>query len=608
MRIVFSMLLFASAAAALCAQVPTTPQTKDKPKNDKSAKLPPSPLDKVEGYKRRIIEGFTVMLSAEAVEAELPDAEVKPLDALALEFQTLKKTLPVKIFEALQKLPVWVDWDEYEPLGNGRDGKAVATYSWEYLYPQLATKKIAYKSRCVTVHSLKMLAESHQPKIENQSLALLREYAHAVHEQLLGMEHAGIKAGYRTIMERRLYDRAQVVCARESDFFGELTCAYFDQLHHYPKTRDELKKHDPASLFLLESIWGNAKKTTKPPLVPAATVKQKTLTEPSAADGIELAFADVTIGATVHGPDFKTGDGQGCAVILATFGGDELVILEKLAKLYEELSPYGAKVVVAHSPTADAEAIKKKLDERGIAYTGLDKVLFPQYEGDPRPEPPGHAVVFDAEGKSVFRGSGYDATPHARAAVAKMLIAKAISGDAPKPLMPLLDGFAQGSQPILEFLPKIAAAAQSGDPAVAGAAKALATAILAPGVAQLAEAQALAKSDPLAAYSGAEKLSLVYKGTSVAAKAAGFMEPLKSNPVVAKELKARKLFDPIKKLDQFLMTQPGSNATLDDKFNRPNKATIDQLLALHSQLKKAHLTARCTEESIKLAAKYSLGE
>ncbi len=604
------MLLFASAAAALGVQVPvpTAPQIKAKPKTDKPAKLPPSPLDKVEGYKRRIIEGFTVMLSAESVEAELPDAEVKPLDALALEFQTLKKILPVKIFEAIQKLPVWVDWDEYEPLGNGRDGKSIASYSWGNLYQQLAEKKIAYKSRCVTVHSLKMLAESHQPKVENQSLALLREYAHAVHEQILGTDHAGIKAGYRAIMERHLYDRAQVMCGRESDFFGELTCAYFDQLHHYPKTRDELKKHDPASSLMLESIWGHAKKNTKPPPAPAAPVKQKTLAESSAADGIELAFADVTLGATVHGPNFKTDDGKDCAVILATFGGDELVILVKLTKLHEELSPYGAKVAVAHSPTADAETIKKKLDERGIVYTGLDNALFPQYEGDPRPEPIGHAVIFDAEGKCVFRGSGYDATPHARAVVAKMLIGKAIPGDAPKPLMTLLDTFAQGSQPILEFLPKIAAAAQSGDPAVAGAAKALATAILAPGVAQLAEAQSQAKSDPLAAYSGAEKLAMVYKGTSVAAKAASLMEPLKSNPVVAKELKARKLFDPIKKLDQYLMTQPGSNATLDDKFNRPNKATIDQLLALHAQLKKAHPTARCTEESIKIVAKYSLGE
>ncbi len=192
--------------------------------------------------------------------------------------------------------------------------------------------------------------------------------------------------------------------------------------------------------------------------------------------------------------------------------------------------------------------------------------------------------------------------------MAKLLIAKAIPGDAPKPLMPLLEAFALGSQPILESLPKIAAAAQSGDPAVAGAAKALATAMLAPGVAQLAEAQSQAKTDPLAAYSGMEKLASMYKGTSVAAKAAAILEPLKSNPVVAKELKARKLFDPIKKLDQYLMTQPGSHATLDDKFNRPNKATIDQLLALHAQLKKAHPMARCTEESIKIAAKYSLAE
>ena len=136
----------------------------------------------------------------------------------------------------------------------------------------------------------------------------------------------------------------------------------------------------------------------------------------------------------------------------------------------------------------------------------------------------------------------------------------------------------------------------------------MAAVILAPAQALLVEAQTNVKTDPLAAYITAEKIPLTYKGTSVTAKAMALMEQLKLNPAVAKELKARKLFDPIKKLDQHLMSQPGSFVPLDDKFQKPNKAAIDQMVALNAQLKKAHPSALCTAEAAKMTAKYSLGE
>ncbi len=614
MRIVVSMLVFALVAGSIAAQAPAPgPQAKDKakdkPKTDKPVKLPPSPLDKVEGYKRRIIEGFTVMVTPEALEGEIKDAELKPLDALALEFQTMKKAMPPKHVELLQKVTVWLEWDIYEPIGNGREGRALATYYGGTPQSMIAAKKDAFKAKCVTVHSLKMLAEEHQPKRDSHRLVMLHEFAHAVHDQLLGFDHAGIQTAYKQAMERKLYDKAQYASTNEKEFFAELTCGYYDQLQHYPKTRDDLKKHDPVTHQLLESIWGTGKKPVKT-VATAAPVKPKTLAELNGADKFDLkiAIADIKLGATVHGAEFKTEDAKDAVVILSNFGGDELLVLEKLARMHEELAPYGAKVAVAYSFVKDPDAVKKLLEERGVAYTGLDKALYPLKGGQTRSEAPGHTVIFDEAGKCVFRGSGYEAAPHARAAVAKMLVAKAIPGTPPKGLVPVVEALLQGVTPILDHLPKIGALTVNADPDTAAAAKALAAAILAPAQAILAEAQTNAKSEPLAAFLLAEKIPATYRGTSTAAKATAMMDQLKLNPVVAKELKARKLFEPIKKLDQHLMAQPGSFSPLDDKFQCPNKAYIAQLVVFNAQLRKVHPLAQCTAEAAKITAKYYIGE
>ncbi len=613
MRIVASMLVFACAAGLIAAQAPAPgPQAKDKakekPKTDKPVKLPPSPLDKVEGYKRQIIEGFTVMVTPEAAEGEIKDAELKPLDALALEFQTMKKAMPPKHVELLQKVTVWIEWDVYEPISNGREGRALATYYGGTPQSLIAAKKDPFKAKCITVHSLKMLAEEHQPKRDSHRLVMLHEFAHAVHDQLLGFDHAGILTAYKQAMERRLYDKAQYVSTNEKEFFAELSCGYYDQLQHYPKTRDDLKKHDPVSHQLMESIWGTGKKPVK--TVAAAPVKPKSLAELNGADKFDLkiAIADIKLGATVHGTEFKTEDAKDAVVILSNFGGDELLVIEKLARMHEELSPYGAKVVVAYCFVKDPDAVKKLLEERAVAYTGLDKALYPLKGGQTRSEAPGHTVIFDETDKCVFRGSGYEAMPHARAAVAKMLVAKAIPGSPPKGLVPVVEAMSQGASPILDHLTKIGPLMVNADPDTAAGAKALAAAILAPAQAILAEAQTNAKTEPLASFLLAEKIPAAYKGTSTAAKATAMMDQLKLNPIVAKELKARKLFEPIKKIDQHLMAQPGSFSPLDDKFQNPNKAYIAQLVALNAQLKKAHPLALCTAEAAKITAKYRIGD
>ena len=38
-----------------------------------------------------------------------------------------------------------------------------------------------------------------------------------------------------------------------------IICAYLDELHYFPRNREELKKHDPASYKMLENAWGRKK-------------------------------------------------------------------------------------------------------------------------------------------------------------------------------------------------------------------------------------------------------------------------------------------------------------------------------------------------------------
>ncbi len=603
--------VFVASPSFALAPTPTIPPTKDKSteksKAEKPVKLPPSPLDKVEGYKRHLIEGFTVMMSTEAGEGEIKDAELKPMDVLALEFQIMKKVMPVKQIELLQKITIWAEWDDFQSVGNGREGRALATYYGGSQLSLLNEKKNPFKSKCVTIHSLKILTEQHQPKVDNQSLVVLHEFAHAVHDQLLGFDHDGIKAAYRQAMERKLYDKAQYVSTNEAEFFAELTCAYYDQLQHYPKTREELKKHDPVTHKLLESVWGTAKKAVK---ATAATAKPKPLLEldGSAKFDLKIPLADIAFGPTIHGPEFKAGDAKDTVLILSNFGGDELLVLEKLAKMHEELSPYGAKVVVAYSFVAEPDAVKKKLEDRGVLFTGLGKALFAQKDGQSRSEKPGHTLIFGSDGKCVFRGSGYDALPHARAAVIKMLVAKFVKSEIPKALAPVYEAMAQGTVPILDSVPKLNPHLTSADFEVAAVAKALVAAILAPAQILLSEAQSKVKSDPLAAFFIAEKIPQTYKGTSFAAKGATLAEQLKQHPDVAKELKARKLFEPIRKGDVYLMAQAGSFSPLDEKFQKENANGIQQLVDIYGELKKKHPLARATEEASKIVAKYRIGD
>jgi hypothetical protein len=260
---------------------------KDKPAPAKTKAAP----DAIPGYKKRTVEGFTVLVSNEALGQDVSKYERKPLEVLELELKTIRSVLFPRAVKVLQQgLLVWVEWDEK------LEGKpnVVALYYGGSQAALLKEGKHPLKAKSVEVLTLKRLTDLRQPGSKLQQCVLLHEIAHAVHDQVLSSENLHVKAAYQQAVERKLYDDAENAYGErgrayartsEHEYFAELSCSYLDRGFFFPFTRDELKKHDAAGYKLMEAAWGKPyqqhlaereKTTEKDRPKPPATGEEKT--------------------------------------------------------------------------------------------------------------------------------------------------------------------------------------------------------------------------------------------------------------------------------------------------------------------------------------------
>jgi hypothetical protein len=141
----------------------------------------------------------------------------------------------------------------------------------------------------------------------------------------------------------------------------------------------------------------------------------------------------------------------------------------------------------------------------------------------------------------------------------------------------------------------------SSDADTKAKAKKLYELILAPGEKALADAQANAKTDPLAAFVGAERVAARFKSTPLATKANTLITSLRTDKLVAAELKARPLAADLEKLAGKLRGQEGGFNPGDAKFQEKHQQTFAQMKAILEQLRKQYPGARATAEAEKIA-------
>ncbi len=592
----FVPVLLALASCVWLTSSAQEPKSQPKP-GEKTAKADKN--EPVAGRKTKKIEGFTFLLSEEALNADASKYERPPLEVLDYECKLLIKMLSPKAVDLLRRLTVFVDWDEKITLSNGRDGVALASYYGGGAQQMVKEGRHPLQAKTVTIHTLKSLTEQRQPKNDSRvSCLLLHEFAHAVHDQLFGFDHAGIKAAYEQAMERKLYEKDFYAATNPREFFAELSCTYLDRLHYYPHNRDELKKHDPVTFKTMESVWtgATASKVAKVP-------------PPHAEKGnLDLSLpTDVKFGPVVNGPNAAVDKLAGKVVLIGYWGGLHANVLDRLERLQAELGTYGLVVVCPNTLVREDDLIKADAEKRGGSVTVLRNAFVKEGSGPEfKSQLGGHALVFDSTGKCVHRGSAYDIEGPVRAAVGKLLLTTACGPDeAPKAFKPVADAFAAGGSPV-SVVSKVAPLTTSADEDVKTKAKKLQELILAPGQKALAEVQASVKTDPVSAFIGAEKLAVSFKNTPVGTKAATIVSTLRIDKAVVAELKARTQAAEIEKLAGKLRGQEGSIKPAEASFQSKHQQALAQMKTLLDQLRKQHPTARATAEAEKAAREFSV--
>jgi hypothetical protein len=550
--------------------------------------------DAIPGYEVRVIEGFTVLLSKETLrmQAESRD-ERQPLEVLELELKTIARLFPPRALNVLRNILIWVEWNEEKPSSTGRKGQVVARYYGGHQLALLAKGEQPGKAKNVTILSMKILTQEHQPKRDGGGCVILHEIAHAVHDQLLGKDDLQVKLAYKQAMERRLYDPAQYVSTNAMEFFAEMTCSYFDQLEYYPKTRADLKKHDPYTYKLMEKVWGKR--------------KDDPVAKTNAA--VSVSLDEIKLGQWVSRPKVTEPDLRGRPMLLLFWNAGSPPSLAALARLQawnEELSDFGLVTVGVHL-TAKGQAtsaVESVLRSRRIGFTitanpWTRTSLVKDFGDFPL------CLVFDHNGRGVYQGSPYDAETALRAAVGRALVAGADRETFPKSMTTLVETLEKGKSPA-SVLAQLLPLTRSNNADIAAAAKALSDKIAEGGWQALRQAESLMKDDPVGAYIGVERLPSAFKGTPVATRAAQLLNQLVQQKAVTLELRARKDLALIKKLDRQLTSQPGSFDPTSSRFRQQNGVLLGQLKNGIQLMNKSWPDTKATEEAVRIGEKYGV--
>lgn len=161
------------------------------------------------------------------------------------------KTMPKDKVDILKKTPIWI----MEDSPNGSAMVYHPNRQWLIDHQQNPDK-----AQCVELsHPDKFLAWS-----DIQPDMAMHELAHSYHDRVLGFDNKEIKAAYDAAVKSGLYDNVKhangkmqrhYCLTNPQEFFAEMTESYFGKNDFYPYDREELKKYDPKTYKLIESVW-----------------------------------------------------------------------------------------------------------------------------------------------------------------------------------------------------------------------------------------------------------------------------------------------------------------------------------------------------------------
>ncbi len=219
-----------------------------------------SPLPR--SHTRRDIEGWTVHIDDRLLAG--PDKALgdHALRLLANRLYDIKIVVPADKVARLQKVPIWID------ASHGKLRPAQYHPSAGWLKGHGYSESLA---RCVHIPVAASFASAEHQRV--QPWSVLHELAHAYHDQVLGFDHAEIRAAWERFRDSGKYKSVLHINGKKvphygltnpMEFFAEMTESYFGHNDFFPFNRAELQREEPAIFELLTTIWGPDPKAKKP--------------------------------------------------------------------------------------------------------------------------------------------------------------------------------------------------------------------------------------------------------------------------------------------------------------------------------------------------------
>lgn len=199
-------------------------------------------------YEAIEVEGWSVLISSRFA-SEAPDLRAPLLEELAKQLREIAILLPARAVSRLQDIEIWLEVDDaafpgavYHPeagwlAANGMNpdkGRGVqATYNL-----------VGWR--------------------DDQPYALLHEFAHAYHDQVLGFDDGDIAAAFEAVARDGRYEAVDYVRGgklkayalnNSAEYFAELSEAYFGRNDYAPFDRADLEAFDPAGYAVVEEAW-----------------------------------------------------------------------------------------------------------------------------------------------------------------------------------------------------------------------------------------------------------------------------------------------------------------------------------------------------------------
>jgi hypothetical protein len=204
-------------------------------------------------YDQLALEGWTIhqdqRLSSGGEQADLGEKVRTLLQSQLVEVQ---QRLPAAAVTHLRRVPIWIELD------NSRAGPGCCYHpSRQWLashgfHPE--------KAKGVEISN----ARNFIGWSDDQPAAVLHEFAHAWHDQVLGWDESRIKAQWDAVVASGQYDQVQHVSGKQrkhyaltnhKEYFAEMSEAYYWRNDFHPFLRAELREVDPRMFELVALSW-----------------------------------------------------------------------------------------------------------------------------------------------------------------------------------------------------------------------------------------------------------------------------------------------------------------------------------------------------------------